>query len=370
MKSFTLGLKKLPFEQDARQIIYVEGQYDEEVNHLIRKNYEAIHTYFEMHGFEFCYMPMLKRDLAKSESVSYYAPSMKNADEGALPDDNFILDYMLHPENREKIPPSLLYYHQKLWNEEYPEAECQFRGKPLTAEILHTDPHLGNILQEIEETINKAMGAWGRFRREIKELVEEEEGDDVRFSLDDEEDEEKPRVDADEKFDVESKKVLNEIREKIEQLKKKGITWYVLKQIIEKDDVQLSRLVITKDNRILLPDYQNKEIHMTPLPKAVFFLFLKHPEGIVFKCLPDYQEELMEFYKRIKGPLFNPQTARRSVEDVTDPFKNSINENCARVRSAFISQFEDHIAHHYYIDGERGEAKTIPLPRDLVEWEE
>ena len=34
MKSFTLGLKKLPFEQDARQIIYVEGQYDEEVNHF------------------------------------------------------------------------------------------------------------------------------------------------------------------------------------------------------------------------------------------------------------------------------------------------------------------------------------------------
>ena len=109
---------------------------------------------------------------------------------------------------------------------------------------------------------------------------------------------------------------------------------------------------------------------MTPLPKAVFFLFLKHPEGIVFKCLPDYGEELMDLYKRIKGPLFNPQTARKSVEDVTDPFKNSINENCARVRAAFVNEFEDHIAHHYYIDGERGEAKTIPLPRDLVEWEE
>jgi hypothetical protein len=78
----------------------------------------------------------------------------------------------------------------------------------------------------------------------------------------------------------------------------------------------------------------------------------------------------MELYKRIKGPLFNPQTARKSVEDVTDPFKNSINENCARVRAAFVNEFEDHIAHHYYIDGERGEAKTIPLPRDLVEWEE
>ena len=79
---------------------------------------------------------------------------------------------------------------------------------------------------------------------------------------------------------------------------------------------------------------------MKPLPKAVFLLFLKHPEGIAFKCLPDYQAELLDIYKRIKGIkgyLIDSQIVQKSVLDVTNPLSNSINEKCARIRNAFIS---------------------------------
>jgi hypothetical protein len=31
-----------------------------------------------------------------------------------------------------------------------------------------------------------------------------------------------------------------------------------------------------------------------------------------------------------------------------------------------VGQFDDHMARHYYIDGRRGEAKKISLPRELV----
>ena len=40
------------------------------------------------------------------------------------------------------------------------------------------------------------------------------------------------------------------------------------------------------------------------------------------------------------------------------------------IRGAFVSQFDDHLARYYYIDGLRGEPKKIALPRDLVVWEE
>ena len=118
--------------------------------------------------------------------------------------------------------------------------------------------------------------------------------------------------------------------------------------------------------------YQSKEIEMKPLPKAVFLLFLKHPEGIAFKCLPDYQTELLDIYKRIKGIkgyLIDSKIVQKSVLDVTNPLSNSINEKCARIRNAFISEFDEHIAKHYCIDGKRGEAKKITLPRDMVTWE-
>ena len=133
-------------------------------------------------------------------------------------------------------------------------------------------------------------------------------------------------------------------------------------------DDRLSRLVITKDFRLLLPDYNHMEIKIEPLAKAVYLLFLNHPEGIIFKDLPSYRNELAEIYRKLR-PGGLTDRALQSIEDVTNPLLNSINEKCARIRGAFVGQFDDHIARHYYIDGRRGEAKKISLPRDLVIWE-
>lgn len=125
--------------------------------------------------------------------------------------------------------------------------------------------------------------------------------------------------------------------------------------------------MITKDYRIVLPEYNNLEIKMEPIVKAVYLLFLNHPEGILFKNLPDYREELTKIYMRLK-PSGLSERALQSIEDVTNPLLNSINEKCARIRGAFVGQFDDHMARHYYIDGLRGKVKRISLSRELVVW--
>lgn len=125
--------------------------------------------------------------------------------------------------------------------------------------------------------------------------------------------------------------------------------------------------MITKDYRIVLPEYNNLEIKMEPIAKAVYLLFLNHPEGILFKNLPDYREELTKIYMRLK-PSGLSERALQSIEDVTNPLLNSINEKCARIRGAFVGQFDDHMARHYYIDGLRGKVKRISLSRELVVW--
>ena len=161
--------------------------------------------------------------------------------------------------------------------------------------------------------------------------------------------------------------MIDEVKERIAKLRQRGLSQYLLEQLIHPDD-RLSKLVITSDYRILLPDYNNMEIKMEPLVKAVYLLFLKHPEGILFKHLPDYREELTRIYVKLK-PMGMSERVIQSIEDVTNPLLNSINEKCARIRGAFVGQFDDHLARHYYIDGLRGEAKKIALPRDLVVWE-
>ena len=132
--------------------------------------------------------------------------------------------------------------------------------------------------------------------------------------------------------------------------------------------VVISRMVITKNFRILLPDY-DMEINMTPLVKSVYFLFLMHPEGIQFFQLRSYRDELLEIYKSLTGRT-DYEAIVKSIEDVTDPTKNSINEKCARIREAFYKEFRSDIAEFYCINGRCYKPKTIELERSKVEFED
>ena len=160
--------------------------------------------------------------------------------------------------------------------------------------------------------------------------------------------------------------LMAEVKEKVRMLRELGMSEG---EIVSSFRISqpLKKLVISRNYRIFLGD-ERKEVHMEPLVKAVYLLFLQHPEGIVFKDLPDYRQELASIYNKVR-PWGLTDRALQSIEDVTNPLLNSINEKCARIRGAFVGQFDDYMAKSYYIDGLRGEAKKISLPRNLVIWE-
>ena len=135
-----------------------------------------------------------------------------------------------------------------------------------------------------------------------------------------------------------------------------------------KHQIKFSRITITKDCTVLLTDYGNKEVKMEPMTKAIYLLYLRHPEGIAFKQLPDYRRELADIYNRMK-PLGLNDRVLKSIEDVTNPLLNSINEKCSRVKAAFLPLVDVSLVDHYYIVGKGGEEKKITLPRNLVIWE-
>lgn len=135
-----------------------------------------------------------------------------------------------------------------------------------------------------------------------------------------------------------------------------------------KNQVKLSRLTITKEYFIILSDYGNKEVKMEPLVKAIYLLFLKHPEGLTFKQLPDYREELTKIYAQLRPFDLNNQ-ALKSIEDVTNPLLNSINEKCSRIRAAFMAEVDASLADQYFIVGKSGDVKKVFLPRNMVIWE-
>ena len=160
--------------------------------------------------------------------------------------------------------------------------------------------------------------------------------------------------------------LVEEVKEKVKKLIEYGMSEKEIASLIHSEQ-PLLKLTVSRNYRIYLGE-QRTEIRMEPLVKAVYLLFLRHPEGIAFKKLPMYRKELTKIYDRVRHWGLSVR-ALHSIEDVTNPLLNSINEKCARIRSAFVKEFDEGLAKNYFITGKRGEAKKITLPRDLVVWE-
>lgn len=159
--------------------------------------------------------------------------------------------------------------------------------------------------------------------------------------------------------------IMAEVREKVQMLREYGMSDAEIESHL-RGTQSFPKLIISKEYQIFLGD-ERKEVHMEPLVKAVYLLFLKHPEGIMFKCLPDYREELAQIYAKLK-PYGMSDRVLQSIEDVTNPLLNSINEKCARIRKLFASLLPPNAARYYTISGKRGEPKKIDLVRANVIW--
>lgn len=158
----------------------------------------------------------------------------------------------------------------------------------------------------------------------------------------------------------------------------KAISVLVLEQLrIEAARATLSPLVITKDFRFILPNYGNKEVMLSPIHKSLYMLFLNHPEGIEFKNLIDYREELLAIYNEV-GNRVGPDKMVETVNRLANPLDNAINEKCSRIKAAFSDLMDEYQADYYIINShiKRHQStstklwferlKIINLPRELV----
>lgn len=355
---------KLEGKLDSKELIYVASEEDEALTNLFETKPEVFEGWGKMFGYHIIYLPLLIRQLKKTEVLKYRAPYMGEADINRINIGNdFMLRYLDNPNDKTKIKQGFIRTENILRGGDGADKAIN-RFYPISS---RSSVHIADQLHNIGKQIASEEGGKLQLSKNRPFSISLEKWDDEqrRFEI--------PPRNADNQFNSQLGNesiddLIDEVKERICKLRQRGISQFILEQLIHPDD-RLSRLIISKDYRLLLPDYNNMEIKMEPLVKAVFLLFLKHPEGILFKHLPDYRKELAEIYIKLR-PLGLTDRALQSIEDVTNPLLNSINEKCARIRGAFVGQFDDHIARHYYIDGLRGEAKKISLPRELVIWEE
>lgn len=390
MQYISFYKNRLPFKPKTNVVIYFDA-----MDIGVKKYYEILYEHYNMlvetfrrGGLEFCFLPRIAHDMDLGKIYRYFNP---DADaNAAVPyashySDRDLLEYVVDGFDAHRLQPGLIQYKGEDFDK---EDTYTYAFTPMT-DVYSPSPY------EMAENYIRMHGVSGDFfgRRHDRQLdrlrYEEEQLRQMRIeeacreeacaeppsnpSLFDrltsafrrrkEADREECRVQPQEE-DVEA--VMSEVQMLVERLRQSGVGEWALQQLFQPTQ-KLSRLHV-RYGRIFLPDYNNVEIKMPPLSKAIYLLYLQHPEGIRFSYLPDYRRELLSMYELISG-RDNREDIRRSIDDVTDPTRNSINEKCSRIKQAFLRVFDDSIARNYYITGERGEAKKILLPQDMIVWE-
>ena len=131
---------------------------------------------------------------------------------------------------------------------------------------------------------------------------------------------------------------------------------------------QPSRLIITPaQHKFLLPDYDNIEIRFTPQVKALYVMFLNHPEGIRMKEIEDYKEEYKKLYFRL--------TTRSDMDKIRASVEKLIDICCPNIISVKKSQCNNllrmtlpdiELSRFYEIEAIYGKPHKINLDRSLV----
>lgn len=400
--------KDLPFSPDPNQVFYIENGYNEAVNDFICNHYGELKSRFRRIGMEFVYLPYLLKENNIKAKVRYYAPYLSPKRLVQKVQSNAFVPYISDAGVKAVLKPSLLFEgreegkfgevsflaldienlinsnedvidrleqlvlsaREEFYNE---EIECcdVCGGLEEDMDCSMPEPCLSAApvcdafqVFERKEPSDKPDGKRGRLLKRL--------GKNINTFCDETVNEEVPEKAQEEIEEGRSLKatadILRDLRITVQRLRLEGVSLMAIHEFIDKQE-PLSRMIITPDYRIFLPDYNNMEIEMGALPKAIYFLYLRYPEGIVYKHMPDYFSELLGIYRQLR-PNTDEARLNLTITKVVNPLGNALNENLARIRKAFVEKFDEHLANNYIILGERGAAYSISLDRDLISWEE
>lgn len=128
-----------------------------------------------------------------------------------------------------------------------------------------------------------------------------------------------------------------------------------LNQLRKQHTPDVVKIYIDNNWRILSRD-ADIEVKMPTLSKVLYFLFLRHPEGIILKQILDYRDELLKIYL-LFSPSRTMQEITKSIDILTDVSDGSLNQKISRVNAAFQSTLS--YSNTWQIMGKRGDIKKI-----------
>lgn len=360
----------------SKYVIYFEKEKNIYLNLYIRNNFELLRIQFATLGLKFIYLPFLTQSIADIDKVlEYYLPAL----------DYIQIQEKLLQEYKEKIKGlktkhgsdeiSKITLKEEFLTEsiDYNEilALVNYQGS-INSGLLCFDPKTcvigeSNFFRNSEQSKDYAS-YFDDVISYLKQLREDEKDfDDMPFSP-------PPVVDYTEQLDESAKEIISTIEAKLSELKDSGQLLFlipILKNLLEKQSqsIQLdaiSRLQVDSHNKIQLP-YFKKEVELSHLTKSIYFLFLKHPEGINLKELGNYQKELLSIYTSVSNQL-DYDKMLKSVEDVVNLETKAIYTHLSRIKSAFYKIMDESFAKYYIVSGNGEEDRKVLFDTTSIIW--
>lgn len=360
----------------SNYLIYFEIEQNIPLNLYIRNNFDLIEDQFATLGLKFIYLPFLTQSIAEINTVlEYYLPSLSyiQVQDKLLSDykEKIIGQKTKHTSSeirsiilKEEFVPDSMDYSEVL-------ALVNYQGS-FNSGLLCFDPMTcvigeSNFFRNSEQ--NKDYASYfNDVASYFKQLREEEEDFNfMPFSP-------LPVADYTEQLDESAKEVISTIEAKLSELKDSGQLLFlipILKDLLDKQSQSMqldtiSMLEVNSQNRILLP-YFKKEVELSYLTKAVYFLFLKHPEGINLKGLGNYKKELLAIYTSVSNQLDYVKMVK-SVDDVVNLETKAIYTHLSRIKSAYYKIMDESFARYYIVSGNGEEDRKVLFDTSSIIW--
>lgn len=352
-------------KMNTRHIIYVEKDYDERLNLYIQSHYDEIRSYFQEKGFVFCYLPRMTeedmQDIIPKSIVELISMPFKCITFRS----SYVFDCLKERGNMEY--PALLFCTS---NPEKPNSSLSVY-RLLTLDMWsqwYVKPDFSNLLDDIRYYLKYHPDLPYDSEKELEELCCDPDFlnslPEPDFDNYDEEEAEKELA-----LDYEEGSLRNEIAQlrettmksvnRLNELGHDSIYKYDLVRSYD-EDAGFPFLYVNKDLSIVISDVEEDFVlDLDAIHKAIYLLFLHHPEGIRYSNCSDYREELILIYKKLKPSYKGSGAGQRTIDNLLnfeeEGYLKNLSQKISRIKKEITKTLGNSKIAKGYVIHEEGE---------------